>query len=125
MLQLFLSETIKRSAFLLYCLCSWSLIALFIWSLWRAGRDGVAQLQRLHQIPCAGCAFFTRDYRLKCTVHPVKALSEEAINCLDYEPTTSPVRGCSKRCQQSEWSIAKNTSIFTNSAKETCLRANS
>ena len=49
-------------------------------------------LSKLHQIPCARCAFFTRDYRLKCTVHPSKALTEEAINCLDYESTWSLVK---------------------------------
>lgn len=99
MLQLLVSEIIKRSAFPLYCFCFWTLVGVFLWSLWGADRDGVAQLRRLHQIPCTRCAFFTRDYRLKCTVHPVKALTEEAINCPDYEPTTSPATICSKRCQ--------------------------
>jgi hypothetical protein len=32
--------------------------------------------------------FFTNDYRLKCTVHPVKACTEEAINCSDFEAKT-------------------------------------
>jgi hypothetical protein len=50
-----------------------------------AVQDGIVRLKRLHQIPCTHCAFFTGDYRLKCTVHPCKALSEEAIDCLDYE----------------------------------------
>ena len=31
----------------------------------------------------------------------------EYVACLDYESTT-PIKGCSKRCQQSEWSIATN-----------------
>jgi hypothetical protein len=49
----------------------------------------MARLRRLHQVPCSRCAFYTGDYRLKCTVHPCKALSEEAIACLDYEPISS------------------------------------
>jgi RNA polymerase subunit RPABC4/transcription elongation factor Spt4 len=39
----------------------------------------------MHQIPCANCQFFTRDYHLKCTVHPAQALTEEAIGCGDFE----------------------------------------
>ncbi len=60
------------------------LIGLFL-AIFYAVQDGVARLRRLHQIPCSHCVFFSGDYRLKCAVHPCKALSEEAINCLDYE----------------------------------------
>jgi hypothetical protein len=44
----------------------------------------------MHQIPCTGCQFFTDDYRLKCTVHPSKANTEEAIHCCDFQPKTNP-----------------------------------
>lgn len=54
-----------------------------------AVHDGVRRLRRLHQIPCSRCAYFTQNYHLKCTVHPCKALSEDAIGCLDFEPTTA------------------------------------
>jgi hypothetical protein len=67
---------------------AWSLIVLVSWSTWAAMRDGVKSAKRLHQIPCANCAFFTGDYHLKCTVHPATALSEDAIYCPDYEPTS-------------------------------------
>jgi hypothetical protein len=67
-------------------LCAWTLILLMVWSLWTATRDSVAKAQQMHQIPCTGCQFFTNDYRLKCTVHPQTANSEEAINCSDYRP---------------------------------------
>lgn len=87
MLQWFMSEIVKPLTVPIYCFCAWTLIGLFFWSAWKAGREGVAQLRRLHQVPCSRCAFFTGDYRLKCTVHPSNALSEEAINCLDFEPT--------------------------------------
>ncbi len=42
---------------------------------------------RLHQIPCSQCRYFTGDYRLKCTVNPYWALSEDAIGCCDFEST--------------------------------------
>ena len=70
-------------------LCAWSFGFLFIWSILRQSDKGVNYLNKLHQIPCSGCAFFTNDYRLKCTVHPFKALSEDAIGCVDFEPGTS------------------------------------
>jgi hypothetical protein len=64
----------------------WAVLVIFFSSICFALQDAIIRLKRLHQIPCSGCIFFTGDYRLKCTVHPCKALSEEAIDCLDYEP---------------------------------------
>jgi hypothetical protein len=68
---------------------AWTLVLLVAWSAWSGVRDTVARSQRMHQIPCANCQFFTCDYHLKCTVHPSSALTEDAIDCLDYEPTRS------------------------------------
>jgi hypothetical protein len=69
------------------CCCSaWALVFLLGHTLWIAARDGIWHLQRLHQIPCHRCRYFTDDYRLKCTVHPCKALTDRAIDCVDYEP---------------------------------------
>ncbi|PAX52259.1 hypothetical protein [Brunnivagina elsteri] len=70
---------------------AWSLIFLVISSLWSAASDGVTTAKQMHQIPCANCQFFTTDYRLKCTVHPSIANTEEAITCLDYSPQTNPM----------------------------------
>lgn len=84
MLQLSLVHLIQRLAIPVCCLCAWTLIALFCWNLWVAARDGVRRLRQLHQVPCNRCAFFTGDYRLKCTVHPLTALSNEAIDCPDH-----------------------------------------
>lgn len=58
----------------------------FVWTLWDAFQKGLTHLQRLHQIPCHCCVFFTGEYNLKCTVHPCKALNEAAIGCPDYKP---------------------------------------
>lgn len=65
---------------------AWTLVFLVLRNLWTTTRDGIGTLKQLHQIPCANCQFFTGDYHLKCTVHPSEALSEAAINCLDYWP---------------------------------------
>lgn len=64
-------------------------LLLFFSSIWIAAQDGLTHLKRLHQIPCSRCVYFTGDYHLKCTVHPCRALSEAAIDCLDYQPAQS------------------------------------
>ena len=67
------------------CFClAWGLIILFVLTIWSAVGASMANAKRMHQIPCAGCKFFTDDYRLKCTVHPSLANTEAAINCRDY-----------------------------------------
>jgi len=72
-------------------LCAWTLTLMFAWSLWSAIHDSATITKRMHQIPCPNCQFFTGDYRLKCTVRPVTANSEEAIDCPDYQSKTNPL----------------------------------
>jgi hypothetical protein len=75
--------------FVPFCfVAAWSLVAIVAWSLWTATRDSIKVAQQMHQIPCANCQFFTNSHYLKCPVHPSWALSEEAVNCTDYEPAT-------------------------------------
>ncbi len=76
---------------LLCLVCTWLLILMLPWCLWVSLRDGIHRLKRMHSIPCSGCAFFTGDYRLKCAVHPMTALTEDAIHCTDYEPAALPL----------------------------------
>ena len=70
---------------------AWTLIIILAWSLWNTFQDGVTTVKNMHQIPCSGCQFFTGDYRLKCTVQPSIANSEDAIDCIDYQPRTNPL----------------------------------
>jgi hypothetical protein len=65
---------------------AWGIVLLISWNIWAALRDGIRNAKKMHQIPCANCRFFTKNYHLKCPVHPQEALSQEAIHCLDYEP---------------------------------------
>ncbi|WP_414622724.1 hypothetical protein [Calothrix sp. CCY 0018] len=71
--------------------CAWGLVILGGWSMWTAARDSVKTAQQMHQIPCSGCQYFTDNYRLKCTVNPSMANTEEAIECMDYQPKTNPM----------------------------------
>jgi hypothetical protein len=64
---------------------AWALILLMGWSITVALRDTISNAQRMHQIPCTSCRFFTGSYHLKCTVHPTIALSEAAIDCPDHQ----------------------------------------
>ena len=65
------------------------LFSMFIWAVWVAFKDGMTQLRRLHQVPCDRCAYFTGNTYLKCTVQPCRAFTEDAIGCIDFEPTQS------------------------------------
>ena len=71
-------------------LTAWIVIILLALSLWSAARDSVSTAKQMHQIPCTNCQFFTADYRLKCTVHPSTANTEDAIDCVDYQSKTNP-----------------------------------
>jgi hypothetical protein len=85
MSQVVILSVIFHPVRLLYSITALGLTAIFVWSLQRAFREGIIHLKRLHSIPCSRCAYFTGDYRLKCTVHPIIALTEEALECGDYE----------------------------------------
>ncbi|MEY3296849.1 MAG: hypothetical protein RLZZ597_109 [Cyanobacteriota bacterium] len=69
---------------------AWGLVVMTVWQLVAVTRDGMQRAQRMHQIPCAGCRYFTNSPFLKCPLHPKTALSEAAIGCGDYE-TSNPM----------------------------------
>ena len=79
--------------------CAWTIVILGIASFCLMLSKGTNHLKKLHDIPCSGCDFFTNDYRLKCTIHPSKACSEDAIGCIDFEAKTASCNACQKgRC---------------------------
>ena len=71
---------------LFICFFVWAtVISLMVWRICKIAKQGINYVQHLHKIPCSKCVYFTGNYHLKCTVHPIKALSEEAIDCRDFE----------------------------------------
>ncbi|MEO0946877.1 MAG: hypothetical protein AAFY11_01775 [Cyanobacteria bacterium J06641_5] len=82
-----------------------SALLTFALAVYLAAKDGIKQLRRLHQIPCHRCAYYTGSHYLKCTLHPLAALSEDAIGCRDYElstrrsPRSEPVKPCQEKPQ--------------------------
>lgn len=70
---------------LFLCFSVWTLIFVFLcWRLIAIAMQANNHLQQLHRIPCSKCDYFTGDYRLKCTVNPIVAMSEAAIDCRDF-----------------------------------------
>ena len=65
---------------------AWGFTALLLWNLAVTVRRSAASVRKLHSIPCASCRYATGDYRLKCSVCPIEAFSEQAIGCQDFEP---------------------------------------
>jgi hypothetical protein len=65
-------------------LAPWAVIGLVGWRVWLILRDTVKYTVELHTIPCSRCQFFTKNHRLKCTIHPKVAMSEAAIGCPDF-----------------------------------------
>ena len=80
---------------------AWSVVALGLWQVIVTARDSVQRARTMHRIPCADCSFFTNQAVLKCPVHPSQAMSEEAINCPDFE-TANPVLAAHERLKASE-----------------------
>ena len=70
----------------IFMVCMTIGIFRFAWGTWKNLKKDWIHLQRLHQIPCSRCDFFTGEYNLKCAVHPDKAFSEQAIGCMDFQP---------------------------------------
>ena len=105
---------------LVLCYGLWTLVLTGLClRLVRIVREAIAHLQRLHQIPCDRCTYFTGDYRLKCTVNPTTAMSEQAIGCRDFlqDSRTFACNSCvaAKQCRNSiqkpQHSLSKRKSV--------------
>lgn len=69
---------------LLRGLTAWTMLGLILIQIYRMFTEGSAHARKLHQIPCAGCQYFSGDYTLKCALHPSRAGTIEAIECGDF-----------------------------------------
>jgi hypothetical protein len=65
---------------------AWLFLLTLASSVYSACNNTALKAKQMHKIPCANCQFFTNDYRLKCTIQPIIALTEQAIDCRDYCP---------------------------------------
>ncbi|NJL84085.1 MAG: hypothetical protein HC890_16305 [Chloroflexaceae bacterium] len=88
-----LSPVVEALQPILVPLCfifAWLFALLLGLTLFSSLRDALRRAKQMHSIPCADCQFFTNDYRLKCTVHPGAANTEQAIGCRDYSSASRP-----------------------------------
>lgn len=83
------STTFKVFQLMLQVLFPCFIVFLFVLYIWFIVRNIIGTARTMHRVPCAQCQFFTHNYCLKCTVHPHRALTEEAIDCNDYTPVSS------------------------------------
>lgn len=63
---------------------AWTITAMLILNVVAIARQGLVNARKMHRIPCANCLYATESYRLKCSVRPVEAFSEQAISCQDF-----------------------------------------
>lgn len=63
---------------------AWGFVITLSLTLFNAINDVIKRSQTMHKIPCPNCQFFTNDHRLKCTIKPLIANTEDAISCQDY-----------------------------------------
>lgn len=81
----FLIDSIQPFLIPICFIVAWSLVIMVLMNLWTATKDTVKAAHKMHQVPCHNCQFFTNNYRLKCTINPYTANTEEAIGCRDYQ----------------------------------------
>jgi hypothetical protein len=70
----------------IYFVMGWAILCLMISVILTVVRSEIIAIERLHDVPCRNCKFFSKNPYLKCAVHPCIALTEKANNCSDYLP---------------------------------------
>lgn len=68
----------------IYFLIAWIFLGLLLSTLIASSRDIKKRSEIMHKIPCSRCQYFTNNYRLKCTLQPLIANTESAIDCSDF-----------------------------------------
>jgi hypothetical protein len=64
--------------------CAWVFMVMLGLTLKNTVSDLADRAKQMHKVPCTNCQFFTDNYRLKCSVNPYIANTEDAIDCSDY-----------------------------------------
>ncbi|NCO74877.1 MAG: hypothetical protein GW795_11750 [Cyanobacteria bacterium] len=67
-----------------FLVIAWVLFALLLSTLINSFQDITKRSKIMHKIPCTRCKYFTNDYRLKCTLQPLIANTEAAMDCPDF-----------------------------------------
>jgi hypothetical protein len=54
----------------------------------KSPQQNLLSLKQNPKIPCDRCQFFGRNSYLQCAIHPLTAATENAADCIDYEPNS-------------------------------------
>ncbi len=100
MLLLILKQQVNQPVSFTYFILLSCILTIVILSFMRTLREGIYYLKMIHAVPCNNCKYFTGNYCLKCTIHPKKALTEQAIFCPDYQPEIQIMSTYSITCQR-------------------------
>ncbi len=65
-----------------------STIGLLIHTCIPKGWQRLSSFKPPPKTPCFRCRYFSNNSYLKCALHPVTALTEQAVNCRDYYPNS-------------------------------------
>lgn len=63
---------------------AWTFVFAVLYTIASAISRSVRIARQMHAIPCTNCRYFTGEILLKCPVNPKAALTEQAIDCLDF-----------------------------------------
>jgi hypothetical protein len=81
----FLLQTVQPVPVPICFAVAWMIVGFGLWEGVKAIRSMFDYISRLHQIPCSTCRYWANHACLKCTVHPDIAMTEAAIDCVDYQ----------------------------------------
>ena len=56
------------------------------------GRQHSFSFKPRHHVPCHRCRYFSGNPYVKCALHPVTVLTEQAVDCADYYPNSEAKR---------------------------------
>ncbi|MBL1210902.1 hypothetical protein [Geminocystis sp. GBBB08] len=73
----------------IFFLIAWVFLGLLLSTLITSLKDIKKRGEIMHKIPCSQCQYFTNNYRLKCTLQPLIANTELAIDCSDFRSKES------------------------------------
>lgn len=68
----------------------WAVLFVMLSKVGRSARDEIfTSIKHLQRVPCRNCRFFGNNPYLKCAINPSIVLTEQALECSDYQPCDS------------------------------------
>lgn len=68
----------------------WSIATAVFLGLPKLVPGGKRRVKAAHKLPCYQCQFFTNNPYLRCAVRPETVLTEDALDCSDFQAQPQP-----------------------------------